>query len=327
MRSADRALITGGAGFIGSHLAQRLISRGLRVTLLDNFDPYYDQQIKRNNLSAVLESAPECIVEGDVRDPDVLAALFEDGSFDIVYHLAAKTGVRPSLDDPQEYFDVNVAGTINVLEACRRAGDCKLIFASSSSVYGNSSRVPFSEDHPADSPVSPYAASKRAAELICRTYHELYRLPVMAIRFFTVYGPRQRPDMAIYRFVEQVFRGDPVEIYGDGSMARDFTYIDDIIDGLQAALTWDGGFDLVNLGDARTVSVAELVTMIERISGRPADKRHLPVPKGDVRITFADISRAARLLGYGPKVPIEDGLSRFIDWFKAEKLENGRGTE
>jgi len=316
-----KILITGGAGFIGSHLAERLVSQGHGVWILDNFDPYYDPELKRRNLAGLSQSPRYRLVEGDIRDRELVRGLFHGERFDLVYHMAARTGVRPSLVEPGLYFEVNVTGTVNLLEACRASGVKSFIFISSSSVYGNNTKIPFSESDRVDSPVSPYAGSKLAAETVCRCYHQSYGISVFAFRLFTVYGPRQRPDMAIHRFTERALAGKPLEIYGDGSMSRDFTYVDDIVDGLVAAIDKVSGFEVINLGDSQPVTVSRLVSLLEAVIGRKVAKVYKPASAADVRTTYADIRKAGELLGYRPEVPLEEGLRRFVSWFRENLLD------
>jgi UDP-glucuronate 4-epimerase len=307
-------LLTGGAGFIGSHVCERLLARGDRVTVLDNFNDFYDPALKRAN-AAELRGAR--IVEGDIRDQALVARLFAEGAFDAVVHLAAMAGVRPSLLDPLHYEDVNVRGTLVLLEAARKSGRPRFVFASSSSVYGDNERVPFRESDDIHKPVSPYAATKRAGELVCFTYHHLYGLPISALRFFTVYGPRQRPEMAIHKFVRAAFSGERVPFYGDGSTRRDYTYIDDIVDGVVRALDRCAGYEIYNLGESATTSLAELVADVGRASGRELQLERLPMQPGDVLITYADVSKARERLGYEPRTPLAQGLRSFVAWYRA----------
>ncbi|GIW71565.1 MAG: epimerase [Planctomycetota bacterium] len=310
-------LVTGGAGFIGSHLVERLLERGVRVTVLDNFDDFYDPARKRANLAAVQGRAELRVVEGDVRDAPLLARLFREGTFDQVVHIAARAGVRPSIEQPLLYEDVNVRGTLVLLEAMRAAGCRRLVFASSSSVYGAASRVPFRETDPCDRPISPYAATKRACELAIWTYHHLYGIQAALLRLFTVYGPRQRPDLAIARFARRMLAGEPIPVYGDGSFERDFTYIDDILQGVLGAMQRLEGCEIYNLGGAVTTSVNELIRLLERVLGVPARIERLPVQPGDVPRTWADITKARQRLGYEPQVPLAEGLARYAAWLGA----------
>ena len=314
-------LVTGGAGFIGSHLVARLLDRGDSVVVLDNFDGYYDPAIKRRNLSHALtgpRSANCSLVEGDIRDRPALESLFSGRRFDVVVHLAARAGVRPSIEDPLLYEDVNVKGTANLLEACRKHAVNRFIFGSSSSVYGDSTDVPFSEDAKVDRPVSPYAATKVAGELLGYTYHHLFGLDVFCLRFFTVYGPRQRPEMAIHKFTRLILDGKTLPRFGDGRTERDYTYIDDILDGLVKSIDKVKGYDIFNLGESRRVSLSRLIEVIEHETGAKARVESLPDQPGDVRMTCADIGKARRLLGYDPRVPIEEGVRRFVTWLRSE---------
>ncbi|RMG47432.1 MAG: SDR family NAD(P)-dependent oxidoreductase [Acidobacteria bacterium] len=316
-------LVTGAAGFIGSHLVDRLLARGDRVVGLDNFDDFYPAETKRRNVAGALRSARFRLVEGDVRDAKALDALFASERFDAVVHLAARAGVRPSLAQPALYADVNVRGTTVLFEAARRAKVRRIVFASSSSVYGGNEKVPFSEEDPVERPISPYAATKRATELIAWTFHHLYGMDAIGLRFFTVYGPRQRPEMAIHKFTRLIDEGRPVPMYGDGSSRRDYTYIDDCIDGVVAALDRAAGFRMYNLGEARTVALSELVGLIGRALGREPEIEPLPPQPGDVPVTFADISRARSELGYDPRVPIEEGIARFVRWYRDRRGGDG----
>jgi len=312
-------LVTGGAGFIGSHLVERLVERGEHVVCLDNFDDYYSPEVKRANIAGALASGRVDLVEGDIRDADVCARAMAGGEVRAVVHLAARAGVRPSIEQPGLYVDVNCGGTVNLLEAARRTASVeKFIFGSSSSVYGVNSKVPFSEDDPVDQPISPYAATKRAGELLCHVYHRLYGLPVVCLRFFTVYGPRQRPDLAIHKFTRLIARGEPIPVYGDGTSRRDYTYVSDVADGIVAAIDrapGERGFDIVNLGNSQPVELRELIRIIEGCLGKKAQIERLPDQPGDVPVTYADISRARELLGYEPRVPIAQGIAEFVEWY------------
>ncbi len=318
-----RLLVTGGAGFIGSHLVERLLERGDRVVVLDNFDSYYDPAIKRRNLEAASRKTDRCsIVEGDIRDPEALDALFATQTLDVVVHLAARAGVRPSIEDPLLYEEVNVRGTANLLEACRRHGVGRFVFGSSSSVYGDSTAVPFSEDARVDRPVSPYAATKVAGELQCYTYHHLFGLDAFCLRFFTVYGPRQRPEMAIHKFTRLIMNGEPLPRFGDGRTERDYTYIDDILDGVLKAIDRVSGYGIFNLGESKRISLSSLIALIEKEVGVKAVVEALPDQPGDVKMTCADITLARDRLGYDPQVPIEEGIRRFVAWIRRD--EKGR---
>jgi len=312
-------LITGGAGFIGSHLAERLLADGRRVVVLDNFDTFYAPDVKRRNISLAMRSTAYRLVEGDIRDRAALDALLGSEGFGTVIHLAARAGVRPSIEEPELYTDVNLNGTTTLLEACRRHGVERFLFGSSSSVYGNNPKVPFSEDDPVDHPVSPYAATKKAGELLCHAHHHLYGLKVACLRFFTVYGPRQRPEMAIHKFARLLASGREVEQYGDGSTARDYTYVSDIVEGILRAEERCAGFHVWNLGGSRTITLAALVRKIAAGLGVPLKVRQVPMQPGDVDRTWADVARVERELGWRAAVEIDRGLSLFLEWFRAQE--------
>ncbi|HEV3456421.1 MAG TPA: NAD-dependent epimerase/dehydratase family protein [Thermoanaerobaculia bacterium] len=338
----SHVLVTGGAGFIGSHLTRRLLARGDRVTVLDDFNDFYDPARKRRNVAQLL-AEPDAIaatpagtagaatgadpghrdrlqlVEGDIRDAALVDRLFAAGGFDAVVHLAARAGVRPSLREPVLYEDVNCIGTLRLLEAARRHGPRLFVFGSSSSVYGINTKVPFSEDDEVNQPISPYATTKRSGELLCYNYHHLYGFRIACLRFFTVYGPAQRPEMAIHKFTELLARGEPVPMFGDGSSRRDYTYVDDIVDGIGATLALAPGFEILNLGGADTTSLMDLVLGLAAELAVEPRIEYLAAQPGDVPITYADVSRAARLLGYSPKVPIREGLRRFVRWFREQQ--------
>jgi UDP-glucuronate 4-epimerase len=310
-----KALITGAAGFIGSHLSERLLDDGLMVVGLDNFDDFYNPQIKRQNIKGCLKNKNFQLVEADIRDSAAMDKTI-GGGVEIIVHLAARAGVRPSIEKPLLYADVNINGTMVLLEAAKKHKVNKFIFGSSSSVYGNNKKVPFSEDDNVDFPISPYAATKKAGELICHTYHHLYGISITPLRFFTVYGPRQRPDLAIHKFAQLIEQGKPIPVYGDGSMMRDFTYIDDIIDGTVAAMNKCTGFSIYNLGESRPISVSDLIAEIEKALGKKAVKKYLPPQPGDVERTFADVTRAVNELGYKPNTTIQAGLAKFVQWLR-----------
>lgn len=317
MSAPASILVTGAAGFIGSTLADRLVAEGRRVVGLDDFDPFYPETAKRGNVAGALASGRFALAEGDIRDPGALERAFaacEGGRPDAVVHLAALAGVRPSLERPAEYADVNVHGTARVLEAAVQHEVTRVVFASSSSVYGEREDGPFRETDPVERPVSPYAATKRAGELVAHAFHHGHGISVTCARIFTAYGPRQRPDLAVRKFAERMRRGEPVPVYGDGSSLRDFTYVDDLADGLVRAIDRDLGFDIVNLGAGRRVSVLEMVRALEKELGVEARVEHLPAQVGDVRNTWADVSRAEERLGYRPEVPFEEGVRRFVHW-------------
>jgi UDP-glucuronate 4-epimerase len=319
-----RVLVTGAAGFIGSWLTERLLERGDGVVGFDNYDPFYDRAIKEQNLASARANAGFRMVEGDLRERADVDALFGDREFDAVVHLAAKAGVRPSLADPAGYYETNLIGTTNLLEAMREAGCRRLVFASSSSVYGNNRKVPFQEDDRVDAPISPYAATKKAGEELCHVYHAVHGFSILALRFFTAYGPRQRPEMAIHAFTRRLFAGEPIPVFGDGSMERDFTYIDDVVDGVVAAVDHVMGtetFDILNLGESEPIRLSRLVSALERATGCEATIDRRQVPPGDVDRTFADVSRARRLLGYEPSVGIDEGLRRFVEWYRRAMLK------
>jgi len=323
----SHVLVTGGAGFIGSHLSRRLLGQGGRVTVLDDFNDFYDPQRKRQNVAA-LRAEPAFrgrlrLVEGDIRDAALVDRLFAAADFDAVVHLAARAGVRPSLLEPILYEEVNCIGTLRLLEAARRHGPRLFLFGSSSSVYGINTKVPFAEDDEVDKPISPYATTKRTGELLCYNYHHLYGLQVACLRFFTVYGPAQRPEMAIHKFTDLLARGKAVPMYGDGSSRRDYTYVDDIVDGLVATLAMAPAFEIVNLGGADTTALADLVhTIAQELAVEPRIE-YLAAQPGDVPITYADVGKAARLLGYSPKVPIREGLRRFVRWYREQQVRPG----
>jgi len=311
-------LVTGAAGFIGSHLAERLLGRGDRVVALDNLNDYYDPRIKQRNLESALKSPKFSFIKGDILDGPLLDRVFGDTAFDVIVHLAARAGVRPSLEQPLLYEQVNCLGTLNMLEQARKRKVKRLVFASSSSVYGNVKTIPFREDARVDRPVSPYAATKAAGELYCHNYFHLYGISTTALRFFTVYGPRQRPDMAIHKFTALIDQGKPLPIYGDGSTERDYTYCTDIIDGVVAAIDRDLGFEIVNLGESRTTKLSELVSIIEESLGKKAVLKKLPMQPGDVIMTCADVSKAKRLLAYNPSTTVREGVKRFVEWYRTE---------
>lgn len=310
-----KALITGAAGFIGSHLCERLLGDGRAVVGVDNFDDFYDPQIKRQNITGCLEDKNFQLIETDIRDRAAMDKTIGAG-VDVIVHLAARAGVRPSIAQPVLYTDVNVNGTVVLLEAAKKHGIDKLIFASSSSVYGNNEKVPFCEEDNVDFPISPYAATKKAGELICHTYHHLYHMSITCLRFFTVYGPRQRPDLAIHKFARLIEQDKPIPVYGDGSMMRDFTYIDDIIDGTVAAIDKCDGFNIYNLGESQPIAVNDLIREIENALGKKAVKEYVPPQPGDVERTYADVTKAAKDLGYRPSTPIQAGLAKFATWLR-----------
>jgi len=314
-------LVTGGAGFIGSHVCERLLHAGHAVWGFDNLDAFYDLRLKQRNLRGLQDLArPFEFVQGDLTDRPALDGLLGRVRFDQVIHLAARAGVRPSLEQPALYQRVNVEGTVNLLEAARLKGVRKIIIASSSSVYGVNSKVPFAESDPFFCAISPYAASKLACEALGHVYHHVYGLDIVMLRFFTVYGPRQRPDLAIHKFARLIHAGAPLPVFGDGSAARDHTYISDILEGILACTQQEFGFEIFNLGESQTVRLDRLIALLESALGKKAVINRLPPQPGDVPITCADISKARARLGYNPTVRIEDGIPLFIDWFKRNTL-------
>jgi UDP-glucuronate 4-epimerase len=315
-----RILVTGGAGFIGSHLVEKLLAAGHQVAILDDFNDFYDPQIKHANIARVAKDVTMYHV--DLRDGASVRNLFHREKFETVAHLAARAGVRPSIQQPQLYYDTNVSGTLHLLDAASVTGVERFVFASSSSVYGISKKVPFSEDQHLTQTLSPYAATKIAAEFLCSSYSHLYQMRVVALRYFTVYGPRQRPDLAIHQFTRRIYAGQPIEQFGDGTTRRDYTYIDDVIQGTMAALKYDGPlFDIFNLGESDTIQLKDLIAAIENALGKKAKVNRMPEQPGDMPLTCADISKARKLLGYNPTTRFSDGLPRFMEWF----LRSGRG--
>ena len=311
-------LITGGAGFIGSHLVDRLMSEGdWRVTVVDDFNDFYDPAIKRANIEAHLNDPRFKLFEADIRDFYSLHEVFNEHKFDCIVHLAARAGVRPSLTEPRLYVETNINGTMNLLELARARNIKQFVFGSSSSVYGENKKVPFGEDDPIFNPISPYAATKAAGELICHTYAHLHDLRIVCLRFFTVYGARQRPDLAIHKFAKLISAGKTIPVFGDGTTRRDYTFVDDIIQGVRAAIDYDQSkYEVINLGESRTVELRELISLIENALGQRAEIDRQPMQRGDVPQTFADISKARRLLNYNPQTQIEDGIGKFVEWFR-----------
>ncbi|NWF91604.1 MAG: GDP-mannose 4,6-dehydratase [Syntrophaceae bacterium] len=314
-------LVTGGAGFIGSHLCERLLREGHRTICFDNFDNFYDPEIKIRNVKGMVEKFPGRfeLITGDIRNDQHLREVFKKERIDWIVHLAARAGVRPSLTDPLLYQDVNIRGTIVLLEACKENQVRDFIFASSSSVYGENQSVPFSEEDLHLQPISPYGVTKRAGELLCYAYHHLYGMNIACLRIFTAYGPRQRPEMAIHKFTRLIDQGEAIPVYGDGSSRRDYTYIDDLIEGILATLRHHRGFEIYNLGEAQTISLRDLIASIEEVFGKKAHLQILRAQPGDVSVTYADITKAKRLLGYHPRVTLKEGIKRFVEWYKEEK--------
>ena len=315
-------LITGGAGFIGSHLVDRLMAEGdWQVTVVDDFNDFYDPSTKRANIESHLANSNFQLIEADIRDGNALAKAFDNRRLDGIVHLAARAGVRPSLKEPRLYVETNINGTMNLLELARTHNIKQFVFGSSSSVYGLNPKVPFNENDPIFNPISPYAATKAAGELICHTYAHLYNMRIVCLRFFTVYGARQRPDLAIHKFAKLINEGKPIPVFGDGTTRRDYTYIDDIIAGVRAAIDYDkSDYEVINLGESRTVELKELISLLESALGKRAEIDWLPTQPGDVPQTFADVSKARGLLGYDPQTEIEEGIRRFVEWFSAYQL-------
>jgi UDP-glucuronate 4-epimerase len=316
-------LVTGGAGFIGSHVCQRLLGAGHAVWALDDLNSFYDPALKRRNLSKIQAMRkPFVFTQGDVADRPSVEGLMRKVKFDQIIHLAARAGVRPSLEEPALYQRVNVEGTANILESARASGVAKLILASSSSVYGVNAKVPFAENDPVFSPISPYAASKLACEALGHVYHHVYGLDIVMLRFFTVYGPRQRPDLAIHKFARRIEAGLPIELFGDGSSARDYTYITDIVDGIMACVRETFGYEIFNLGGSKPTKLSRLVELLEAALGKKALIERKPDQPGDVPQTWADLTKSGRLLGYTPKISMEEGIPLFVNWFRdASPLE------
>ena len=319
-------LVTGGAGFIGSHLCERLIDLGSNVICIDNFNSFYNPLVKEDNISVIADSKYFKLYRSDITDLPRIEKIFSENNIDIVIHLAARAGVRPSIQDPLLYERVNILGTMNILECCKKYNIPKLIFASSSSVYGGNKKLPFSEEDNVDHPVSPYAATKKAGELICHTYYDLYKISIYCFRFFTVYGPRQRPEMAIHKFTRLMLGGKEIEIYGDGSSSRDYTYIDDVVSGIVSSLDGLKGFEIINLGNSKTVKLIDLVKIIEDVTEKKARLRFTGSQPGDVFATYADIGKAEKMLKYVPETNIREGLKKFVKWYK-EKKEEGLFNE
>lgn len=309
-------LLTGCAGFIGSHMLDRLLSMNKEIIGVDNFDAYYDLSIKSKNIEHNIKNRNFTLYNADIRNTKEMNDIFENYSIDTIIHLAARAGVRPSIEDPMLYEDVNIKGTMNLLELSRKYNIGNFVFASSSSVYGANEKIPFSETDNVDWSISPYAASKKACETFCYTYHHLYNIPMVCLRFFTVYGPRQRPEMAIHKFTRLIDEGHEIEMYGDGTTKRDYTYIDDIVDGIMNAATIKEGYEILNLGNSEVVELRYLISVIEQNLGKKARIKQLPDQPGDVPITYADISKARSLIGYNPQVKIEEGIKRFVEWYR-----------
>ncbi|MBU3184313.1 GDP-mannose 4,6-dehydratase [Clostridium estertheticum] len=325
-------LVTGGAGFIGSNLCDYLLKNNNKIIIVDNFNDFYNPLIKRNNITKIQNSMKInnitgdnlIIKEGDIRDTIFLTKIFSLYKIDIVIHLAAMAGVRPSIINPFLYNEVNMTGTLNLLELCNKYKINKFIFASSSSVYGNNEKLPFTESDPVDSPISPYGAIKKSGELLCHVYSHLYGFNIACLRFFTVYGPRQRPDLAIYKFTESILKGNEISIFGDGTTKRDYTYIDDIVQGIDKAITWtiegNNKYEIFNLGDSTTIMLKYMIERIEIELGTKAIIKYLPMQPGDVNITYANISKSKEILGYKPITNFDYGIHKFVKWFKTIPL-------
>lgn len=311
-----KILVTGGAGFIGSHVVSALCHRGEQVVVVDDFNDYYDQRLKRDRIKTFLSDCRFDLVEGDIRNNETLKKIFIEQGIKKICHLAARAGVRASLQEPLLYEEVNIRGTLNLLELARLYNVENFVFASSSSVYGDSQHVPFSENDPVDNPISPYAATKKATELLAHVYAHLYGLPVTALRFFTVYGPWGRPDMAYFKFANAIMAARPIDVYNEGKMKRDFTYVDDIVDGVISALDRPRAYDVINLGNNHPENLLDMINFLEQLLGVKAIKNFLPMQPGDVETTCADIEKAKRLLAFSPKINLQEGLGRFAAWHK-----------
>lgn len=309
-------LVTGGAGFIGSHVCDALLEKGDRVICIDNFNDYYDPQIKEKNVEHNLNNQLFKLYKADITDIEKLREIFQENNIEIVCHLAARAGVRPSIKQPDLYTKVNVNGTLNLLELAKEFKIKNFIFGSSSSVYGNNKKTPFSESDNVDNPISPYAATKKAGELLCHTYHHLHGMNITCLRFFTVYGPRGRPDMAPFIFTKNIDQGKEINVFGDGTSKRDYTFVKDIVAGIIAAIDKPLGYEIINIGNSKTVELNYFISIIESILGKKAAINRMPMQPGDVEITYADITKAEKLLGYNPKTNIEQGMKEFIEWYK-----------
>jgi UDP-glucuronate 4-epimerase len=317
-----KILVTGGAGFIASHLCEALLADGAEIVVIDDFNNFYDPEIKRGNIASFRDRIT--LIKGDIRDVALVDSLFAEQSFDKVFHFAARAGVRPSIAEPRLYISTNIDGTLNLLEGCRKSGVKHFVFASSSSVYGVNKKVPFAEDDLIQRTISPYAATKLAGEQLCSNYSNLYGIRCVCLRFFTVYGPRQRPDLAISKFTKLIMADQAIDQYGDGSTARDYTYVEDIINGVMAAGKYTAtDFEIINLGGSAANTLSQLISDIEEILGKKAKINYLPDQPGDVPLTFADVSKAGRLLGYAPRTPLKQGLHRYIEWVVAhQRMKN-----
>ena len=314
-----KILITGAAGFIASHVADMLLKRGDKIIAIDNFNNYYSQKSKRSNIKQAESHKNYTLFEADILDTEKIRSIFRQTAPDKVIHLAARAGVRPSLENPQLYADINIKGTINILELSHEFSIKNFIFGSSSSVYGSNKKIPFKETDPVDNPISPYAATKRAGELLCYTYHHLYNLNISCMRFFTVYGERGRPDMAPYKFTKAINEGKEITMYGNGTTQRDYTYVADIARGIIAALDKNHSYEIFNLGNSKTVQLKELIETIEDAVGKKAKIKQQPIQPGDVTITYADLTKSKKLLSYNSKTSIDEGIKNFVKWYKEER--------
>lgn len=315
----ETVLVTGGAGFIGSHVCERLLAEGFYVVCVDEFNDFYNPSIKHQNISSCTHHKNFVLYEADIRDEKAMDLIMKKHACTYIIHLAARAGVRPSLENPLLYADVNINGTIILLERAKAYKVKGFVFASSSSVYGLNKKIPFSEDDAVNSQISPYGASKRAGELYCHGYHKLYGIPITCLRFFTVYGPRGRPDMAPYKFTRHIAEEKPIDQYGDGSSRRDYTFVTDIVEGIVAAMKKNYPFEIINLGNANPIALKDFIKIIEDKLGKRAVIQQKPMQAGDLPETYADVRKAERLLGFKPKVGIKEGMSMFIDWYLAQQ--------
>ena len=315
----ETILVTGGAGFIGSHVCDALLARGKKVVCIDNFNDYYDPRIKEKNIENASKNRNFGLYRADITDYDALRNVFIENKVDKIIHLAARAGVRSSFDEPELYKKVNVEGTRNLLELAKEFKIKNFVFGSSSSVYGTNKKIPFSENDPTENAISPYAETKKKAEELCKQYHDKLGLSIACLRFFTVYGPRGRPDMAVYKFIELISESKPIDVYGDGTSKRDYTYVADIVDGALSALDKNFGFEVINLGNSDAVELKKLIAAIEKELGKKAKINRLPMQKGDVHLTYANISKARKLLDYNPKIKIGEGIKLFAEWYKNDR--------
>lgn len=313
-------LVTGGAGFIGSHVCERLIAQGKIVVCVDNLNDYYDPTIKRQNIIGLKDNPSFHFEKIDILDDQELDRIFSEYTIDAIIHLAARAGVRPSLENPLLYANVNILGTINLLERAHRHGVKKIVAASSSSIYGSNTKIPFAEHDETISQVSQYAASKKAMEAYCQTYYNLYKIPTVCLRFFTVYGPRGRPDMATYKFISKIENGESIEMFGDGTSKRDYTFVHDIVDGIIAALDADITFEIINLGNNTPVMLKDFIATIENALGKQANIIEKPEQQGDVKMTYADLTRAKEILGYEPRTNLAEGIKKTVEWYRGQSI-------